>query len=577
MAMIKFSIFPPLLKLRRASNFPAFAEAAAGKQFSKLLWFSCILAVFGAAIFFRLWQLDSIPPGLYPDVAINGNDAMRTLKTGDFKIFYPDNNGREGLFMWLISFSFLIFGASVWSIKIVAATIGILTGFGLYLLVKEILSKYAKGSEKYIALLSAYFMAVSFWHVNFSRLGFRAILLPFILVFASYFLLKGFRIGLENPPGGKKLWNFIAAGIIFGLGFYTYISFRLAILLLPIIIIYWFFAYRKKNLFKKFRFYTLCFLVSIFLIALPIGIYFLLNPADFMSRTSGVSIFSQNNPLAAFGESLIKHLAMFNFYGDPNWRHNYSGSPQLFWPVGILFLIGLFVLIKDFIFGWKNQNCFSRAPRNSDEDKNCYKFYFSCFILGWFFIMLLPSVLTIEGIPHALRAIGVVPAVYILAALGGWRIFEFLNKNTERKKMLIAASFLFLLAVGFSEFNKYFISWGQAPKVKEAFTQKYADIGNYLNSLPDDTQKYVIVNQPGSPLYGISIDAQTPMFLEYTSYGRLRTSYLRVEDLNQINIGQKETIIIPLYGWETWVELFNYFPQGKFKIQNGFVVLEIES
>ena len=368
--------------------------------------------------------------------------------------------------MWLISFSFLIFGASVWSIKIVAAIVGILTVFGLYLLVKEILSKYAKGSEKYIALLSAYFMAVSFWHVNFSRLGFRAILLPFILVFASYFLLRGFRINLENRPSGQKLWNFIAAGIIFGLGFYTYISFRLAILLLLIIIIYWFFAYQKQNLLKKFWFYILCFLFSVFLIALPIGIYFLLNPADFMSRTAGVSIFSQNNPLAAFGESLIKHLAMFNFYGDPNWRHNYSGFPQLFWPVGILFLIGFFVLIKDFIFGWKNQSCFSHAPGNSDEDKNCYKFYFSCFVLGWFFIMLLPSVLTIEGIPHALRAIGVVPAVYILAALGGWRVYEFLNKNTERKKMLIAASFLFLLAVGFSEFNKYLSAGAKTPKLK---------------------------------------------------------------------------------------------------------------
>lgn len=541
-----------------------------------MLWFFCLFAVFGAAIFFRLWQLDSTPPGLYPDVAMNGNNAIETLKTGVFKIFYSDNNGREGLFMWLISFSFLIFGVSIWSIKIVAAIVGILTVFGLYLLAREIFSQYAKDVSKYIALLSAYFMAVSFWHVNFSRLGFRAILLPFILVFTSYFLLRGFRINLENPTHGRKFWNFIAAGILFGLGFYTYISFRLAILLLPIIIIYWFFAYRRQNLLKKFMFYVLCFLFSSFLIALPIGIYFLFNPADFMSRASGVSIFSQNNPLAAFGESLIKHLAMFNFYGDPNWRHNYSGSPQLFWPVGILFLIGFFISIKDFIFGWKNQSCFSRAPRDLNEEKNCYKFYFSCFILGWFFIMLLPSVLTIEGIPHALRSIGVVPAVYILAALGGWKVYEFFNKNTKRKKMVLASSLLFLLAVGFSEFNKYFISWGQSSKVKEAFTQRYADIGNYLNYLPDDAQKYVVVNEPGSPLYGISIDAQTPMFIEYSKFGRLRTNYLKIEDLNQVKIGQGKTIIIPLHKGESWIELYKNFPQGEFRVKNGFVILEIQ-
>src|SRR3989338_2140539 len=98
-----------------------------------------LILVLLIASFFRLWQLDSIPPGLYPDVALNGNEALETLKTGDFKVFYPENNGREGLMMWLIALSFSVFGVSVWSIKIVAAGAGILTVLGLYLLVKEIL------------------------------------------------------------------------------------------------------------------------------------------------------------------------------------------------------------------------------------------------------------------------------------------------------------------------------------------------------------------------------------------------------------------------------------------------------
>ena len=97
-----------------------------------------LMVILAIAAFFRLWKLDSIPPGLYPDVAINGNDALDTLKTGQWKLFYPENNGREGLFMWLIAFSFLIFGPSIWAIKIVAAIIGIFTVLGLYLLTKEL-------------------------------------------------------------------------------------------------------------------------------------------------------------------------------------------------------------------------------------------------------------------------------------------------------------------------------------------------------------------------------------------------------------------------------------------------------
>ncbi len=157
-----------------------------------------LLIILALAAFFRLWQLNQTPPGLYPDVAMNGNDALQGLRTGNFKLFYPENNGREGLMMWLIAASFSIFGVSIWSMKIVAAIVGIITVLGLYLLTKEIFrhAQYDIRKTEYITLLASFFLAISFWHVNFSRIGFRAILLPFVLVFSFYFLFKG---GIKTP------------------------------------------------------------------------------------------------------------------------------------------------------------------------------------------------------------------------------------------------------------------------------------------------------------------------------------------------------------------------------------------
>ena len=299
-----------------------------------------LIIILVIAAFFRLWQLDSIPAGIYPDVAINGNDALDSLKTGDFKVFYPENNGREGLFIWMVALSFAIFGVSIWSIKIVAAIVGILTVLGLYLLTREIFNKN-------VALISSFFLAVSFWHINFSRIGFRAILLPFILVFAFYFLFRGFRT--------QKLYNFIISGFFFGLGFYTYIPYRFIILLLPLILICWWFIYQKQNLRKIFMLNTLYLILAI-IVALPIGIYFLQNPQDFIGRAAPISIFSTENPIKEFGKSLILHLGMFNFYGDPNWRHNFAGSPMLFWPIGILFLIGFAFSLREIINFRKHKN-----------------------------------------------------------------------------------------------------------------------------------------------------------------------------------------------------------------------------
>jgi len=78
-------------------------------------------------------------------------------------------------------------------------------------------------------------------------------------------------------------------------------------------------------------------------------VFFKWPPRPIFSRLGEISVFNQPNPLFALLVSLGKHLAMFNFYGDPNWRHNYAGDPQLFLPVGILFLIGFWQMLKKFI------------------------------------------------------------------------------------------------------------------------------------------------------------------------------------------------------------------------------------
>src|SRR3989344_5054666 len=61
-------------------------------------WTIVLLIIIVAAIF-RFQNITSAPPGLYPDEAMNGNNALQAIDTGDYKVFYPENNGREGLFI----------------------------------------------------------------------------------------------------------------------------------------------------------------------------------------------------------------------------------------------------------------------------------------------------------------------------------------------------------------------------------------------------------------------------------------------------------------------------------------------
>ncbi|MBI4117426.1 MAG: glycosyltransferase family 39 protein [Parcubacteria group bacterium] len=468
-----------------------------------------LIAILLIAFIFRFQNITTVPTGLYPDEAINGNNALIALETGDYKVFYPENNGREGLFINIQALFLKLFGAETWALRAVSAGFGFLTVLGLYLLVRLLFNWQ-------IASIAGFYLAVSFWHVVFSRIGFRAIMIPFLIVWGFYFLWRGLR--------DFRFRNFALSGLIFGLGFHTYIAFRFVpFIVISVLLAYWWEIKKDYGLEKYMhlrneflRRFALFFLIA-FLTALPILYYFWQNPDDFIGRGGQVSIFEAAEPLKEFLKSLGLTLASFNFTGDFNWRHNFSGSPLLFWPVGVFFIIGL---LK------------SMAKMLKKGRGHGHPAVLHVFLLSWFFIMLLPSALTREGIPHALRSIGVLPAVMIFAAEGTWWFFETLihwyrekdrhplespHKKEKEARLFIGAALILLLAsIGFAEYDKYFNQWAKRPEVQDAFSADFAEVGKQINQLPKEIPKYVVVNVDGVLADGIPMPAQTVMFITQT-------------------------------------------------------------
>jgi hypothetical protein len=563
----------------------------------KALFF--LLAILAIATLFRFWDLTAVPPGLYPDVAINGNDALGALKNGDFKLFYPENNGREGLFINLIAFSFWLFGSTIFAIKLVPAIFGTLTVLGIYLLTRQLFSyldwRVNKQKAEIIALLSSFFLAISFWHVNFSRLGFRAILVPFFLTWSFYFLFKLIiQVEKFNRKSLPRIACFaLCAGFLFGLGFHTYISFRIAPLILIPTAIFAFInyarvlnSYRKNKIklgkaflrsyFKDGWFGWDLFFLAIILAALPMALYFYQHPADFAGRTGQVSILSADNPAKEFAISAIKTLGQFVAYGDQNWRHNDPSSPQIFWPVIPLFLIGL-----GYSF-WQILNL------SNWKKKNFFVLQVNLTLIFWWGAMLAPAILTREGLPHSLRSIGSIPPSYIFAGLGAYLFLEFIKKlirKKKTKKIVYGFLFLCLILLAGVEFWRYFIYWGKNPITRGAFTQEFVDQANYLNSLPETVKKYVMVNEGGVPVPypdGIPMSAQTIIFLTNKNPD---ISYLLPENCDSCQGDKsynasatitKPTVFLPLrYDEKIFNELKAYFPDGQIEAINDFSVFKI--
>lgn len=445
----------------------------------------------------RIYHIDSTPAGLYPDEAANGVDALNAIETGDFKLFYPVNYGREGLFINLQAISIAIIGNTILGLKLWSIIFGTLSVLGIYLLGKELFHRRAAG------IIGAFMLATSYWAINFSRIGFRAIMTTFILTFSFYFFFRGLRT--------RKFQDFFISGIIFGLGLHTYIAFRVAPLIFVFLVPALMASYEK--FFKRYWKHALYFILGAFIAAAPMFYnFFISHPEDFQSRSAVISVLSptinQGNLWGTLARTFSLSLIKYNFFGDQNWRHNYPPYPLLDPFVGAFFLAGfLFVLWQTAVLIW-------RRVRNNDRD---IRLVTNLFLLGSFFVMLLPEFLAGEGNPHALRSIGTQMPVFLMAALSAfWILKKALHSQTGARIAFLSILVIALGGGALFNLTKYFVFFANNPAAAGSFNENYTNMARYLISLPAETKKYVLFDDKGnSDHFNFPVYAHPVYFLTY--------------------------------------------------------------
>ncbi len=478
-----------------------------------LRW-SLLVGILIIAAFLRFYHLTTIPAGLYPDEAMDGNNATEVAETGHFQPFYVEDNGREGLYVNILAVVIKIAPVAdktqPWIVRVPAAFAGVATVWGFYLLVGELLGD-ATG------LLAAFLLATSFWGIIFSRIGFRAILAPLFLIWALWLLLKAFRArrrkggGMDEADDKTTGWWYAAlAGAVYATGFYTYIAYRdtpiLFLLFIP-------FFRTTPGFWKK----TALFIAVAVIVSLPIGWYFVSHPGSFFGRTAEIAVTTGTNPIHDFGVNVGKELLMFNVRGDYNWRQNVSGAPELFWPVGILFLLGIAVSGTSLWKHWRSRHKKDPTERTMQDSDDIFPPFALLLTFAWFAFGILPAAASDEGIPHALRSILALAPALIFTAIGGIWAYRLMTRKLEWNPSIaktIAALFLAFVAIG--GYTEYFITWARNPNVPGAFNADYVTVGDAMNALPIATPKYVIVNAGGVPARGIPVPAETVMFITHS-------------------------------------------------------------
>jgi 4-amino-4-deoxy-L-arabinose transferase-like glycosyltransferase len=490
-----------------------------------------LLAIVLLAAFLRLYRIDTIPPGDRYDPAYYGVDALRILG-GEWPVFFSTNFGREALFSYLVALYIALFGIAPQAMYVTSAVVGILTVPATYLLAAELFSTEEGRLGQFGGLVAAAAVAISYWHLNWSRFGVRAILLPFLAALTFYFLWRALRTDSKR--------NFAAAGFFLGLSLYSYQAARLLPVLVVLAFVY--VAASRRRLTRN----DLVHLSIVGLVALiafaPLGTYFLTHPGSFYERVGQTSILSSSEGatghLRAIGKGLKDTLLAISFYGDLEPTTNLPGRPILNGLLSLLFFAG--VLISLFRI---------RKPAY-------------LFILSWLALMAVPAVLSQQG-PIAKRAIGTLPAVMMAMAIGALVPWDVLSAWVERRgwrqakgislAALVAILAIFLYSTALT-YRDYFIVWAGDPDLFTHFEVGPTAIGQYADTLPPEERVYI------SPL-----QADHPSVI-YNSRARLGMksfdgrACLVVPEPNKVGT---TFIIVPGEDPNSLELLRSYFPEGK--------------
>jgi 4-amino-4-deoxy-L-arabinose transferase-like glycosyltransferase len=464
-----------------------------------------VLSILAVAAWFRLYEVGQAPPGPHYDEAAAALDAIDILN-GHHMAFSPRSYGREMLFVYVAAPLVALLGPTRLALRLPIAVVGILTVLATYLLARE-LSCEDKGQAKWTGMLAALFLALSFWHLALNHLSFRANYLPLFESLCFLFLWRAIRTG--------HVRDYLLSGIFLGLSLHTYTAARFV----PVVLILFFAGLwltpRGRALARPhWRRWALLPLVA-FVVLMPLLIHFAFHPEHLFLRPGAVAIWNpsihQGDFWALAARSVLGNLALFGWGGDPNWLYNIPGRPGMDAVQAVLFWMGVLLCMAR----W-------RQPR-----------YF--FLLVWWLIMLLPSILAPDPIPHSLRAIGTVPVACILAARPLVELSSHLPRRFPRLGRVVPVALLVALPAylgwaGYDTWHSYFRTWLPRDEVYYAYHGHMADLAEQINRDTDTEAVYI---------FPVNFDRRGETYqentLELLHHGPVPFRYIAVDDATVVH------------------------------------------
>lgn len=427
------------------------------------------------AVILRFYQLGSNPRSLYWDEASLGYNAWSIAETGkdehgdfmpltNFKAF---GDYKPPGYIYLTAASIKLFGASDFSVRFPSALFGVVSVVCAYFI-----SRFFFRNGR-IPLFAAFFLAISPWAINLSRVAFEANV-------AWGLFLVGFTLFIYN--------RLLLSPIFFSLPIYTFNSSRIFI---PLLLAFLSLFFYKRILASKFKFFI--FYLLIFILVVPLVPHLLSKEGQLRFQevnifTNPVPITLSNDRIARDGGAIwskvinnrrvyyfldyLKHFTdnfKFDYLflkGDINGTFASGRTGQLYVIDGALIIAGIIFL--------------------SMKSKKTL-----VFLLLWLFLGIAPSGIARET-PHALRSLNALPVYQMLAAAGVIVLLK-TGRNIFVKGAILTA----VILVFAWYLNDYYLVYAKTQG--KNFQYGYRQVVTYIMQHKNEYQQVYLTGYYGRP------------------------------------------------------------------------------
>lgn len=365
-----------------------------------------LIAILVLAAALRFAWIETVPLGLSPDEAVNGYDAYSIARTGRDHhgnalplTMQAFNDYRMPAFVYSLVPFVAFFGLEPAVVRGVAAVWGLLNIVLIYGLTRDLI-------DRRTALLAAFLLSISIWHLPLSRYGHEGVVASCAMTLMVYVFFKW-----QETLELKWLFGLAVAS---GLAFYSY---GVMVIIVPgmLIALGLIFFQRKRS-------YWLGMLSIVLLLMLEMAPYWYLYfrfPQLYQARFADISVLRQAgswlSALPTVVANFFVHLSpdFLLVSGDHDLLYHPPGFGQLYWIQAPFLLLA---------FGtWRTHR---RAL---------------ALLAVWIVLAILPAALTIEGLPHSMRTVVAIVPFQILTALGFTTVVRWMA-GLRRDLMLSRAS-----------------------------------------------------------------------------------------------------------------------------------------